>query len=70
MQREVQVLYLNSASEVGSVCGMFNVPLKVGGDLCSPWRSHHPDKHKKGIMNKTEREVPWQGRSYLLVNAR
>ena len=45
MELGVQVLYLNSTSEVCDVHGVFNVPLEIGGDLS--WRSHHSDKHKK-----------------------
>jgi hypothetical protein len=51
---EVQVLYLDSASEVGDVRGVFDVPLKVGGDLRSPRKSRRSDKHKKN-MNDAER---------------
>ena len=46
VQLEVQVVYLDSASEVGDVRGVFDMPLKVGGDLRSPWRSRCSDKHE------------------------
>ena len=45
MELEVQVLYLDSTSVVCDVCGMFDVPLEIGGDL--PWRSRRSDKHEK-----------------------
>ena len=45
MRLEVQVLYLDSASEVGDVHGVFDVPLKIGGDR--PWRSCDSNKHER-----------------------
>ena len=41
----VQVLYLDSSSEVCDVCSMFDVLLEIGGDL--PWMSRRSDKHEK-----------------------
>jgi len=46
VQQEVQVLYLDSASEVDGSCSMFNIPLEIGGD-----QPCLPDKHNK---NKNE----------------
>lgn len=46
VQQEVQVLYLDSASEVDGSRGAFDVPLEIGGDQPRP-----PDKHNK---NKNE----------------
>ena len=64
----LQVLYLNSTSEVGSGRGVFDILLKAGGDLCSPWRSFHSDKHEKKSWMKLKERFH-DGGSYLLVNA-
>ena len=45
VQVEVQVAYLDSASEVGDVRDVFDVLPKVGGEFRCPWSSH-PDKTK------------------------
>ena len=41
---EVQVVYLNSASEVGDIRDVFDVLPKIGGEFHRPWSS--PDKTK------------------------
>ena len=57
----IQVVYLDSGLEVGDVRGVFDVLLKVGRDLCSPWRSHCSDKHEEEKnMNDAKRRGPWQ----------
>ena len=45
VQVEVQVAYLDSASEVGNVRDMFDILPKVGGEFRRPWSSHS-DKTK------------------------
>ena len=45
MRAEVQVAYLDSASEVGDVCDVSDVPPKVGGEFRRPWSSC-PNKTK------------------------
>ena len=45
VRAEVQVAYLNSASEVGDVHNVSDVPPKVGGEFHCPWSSR-PNKTK------------------------
>jgi len=48
---ELQVVYLDSALEVGDVHDVFDVLPKAGEEFCRPWSSR-PEKNKN--LNKTE----------------